>query len=87
METVANDPTIALVLSDIVMPGRMSGLELARELRRRHPEMPVLLATGYGQYAATSAEGVTVVAKPYRREALAAAIRTALDRGRGAAPG
>jgi signal transduction histidine kinase len=85
LRAVADDPAVALVLADIVMPGRMSGLDLARELRRRHPEMPVLLATGYSEYAATTAEGVTVVAKPYHREALAAAIRDALDPGRRAA--
>ena len=38
-------------MSDIVMSGGMSGLDLARALREHHPELPVLLATGYSQYA------------------------------------
>jgi two-component system NtrC family sensor kinase len=75
------DPTIALVLSDIVMPGRLNGLELARTLRQRRPELPVLLATGYSQYASAAArDGFVLVEKPYRRASLAASIRTAIDR-------
>jgi signal transduction histidine kinase/CheY-like chemotaxis protein/integral membrane sensor domain MASE1 len=77
------DPTIELVLSDIVMPGRMSGLELARILRKRRPELPVLLATGYSQYVSpTAEEGFVLVEKPYRRDVLGALIRKALERSR-----
>jgi signal transduction histidine kinase len=79
---IESDPTINLVLSDIVMPG-MNGLELARTLRLRHPELPVLLATGYSQYSASlHNEGFPLVAKPYRREVLVAAISGALGRVR-----
>jgi DNA-binding LytR/AlgR family response regulator len=63
------------------MPGRMNGLELARTLRRQRPELPVLLATGYSQYAAAAArDGFGFVEKPYRRGALAAAIDAAVAR-------
>jgi signal transduction histidine kinase/CheY-like chemotaxis protein len=76
------DPTIAAVLSDIVMPGGLNGLELARTLSRRHPGLPVLLGTGYSQYVGTAAgEGFRLVEKPYHRTSLAAAIHAALDRG------
>ncbi len=40
---------IALVLTDIIMPGSMSGLDLARAIRRRRPALPVLLTTGYSR--------------------------------------
>jgi signal transduction histidine kinase/ActR/RegA family two-component response regulator len=81
LEALDRDPTIALVLSDIVMPGRLNGLELARTLRARRPELPVLLATGYSQYvAAAASDGFGLVEKPYRRASLAASIRTAIDR-------
>ena len=38
-------------MSDILMPGGMSGLDLARTLRRQRPELPVLLVTGHSQSA------------------------------------
>ena len=83
LAALERDPTIALVLSDIVMPGRVSGLELARTLRKHRPELPVLLATGYSQYVSPAAsEGFALVEKPYRREVLAASIRMALERSR-----
>jgi CheY-like chemotaxis protein len=76
-----SDPTIELVISDIVMPGGMSGVELARTLHERHPGLPVLLATGYSQYAEQVVEdGFILVEKPYRRDALAASIRAAAER-------
>jgi signal transduction histidine kinase/CheY-like chemotaxis protein len=81
LEALDRDPTIVLVLSDIVMPGRLNGLELARTLRQRRPKLPVLLATGYSQYAAAAAsDGFGLVEKPYRRASLAASIRAAIDR-------
>ena len=39
--------TYDMLLLDVVMPGGMSGLELAKEVQRRWPELPILLATGY----------------------------------------
>jgi len=83
LAVLERDPTIELVISDIVMPGGMSGLDLARTLRERRPELPVLLATGYSQYALqVLSEGFTLVEKPYRRDALAASIGAAVERGK-----
>jgi signal transduction histidine kinase/ActR/RegA family two-component response regulator len=81
---VENDPKLALVLSDIVMPGGVSGLDLARTLRDRRPELPVILTTGYSSYASeVAAEGFALIEKPYRRDVLAASLRSALEnRGR-----
>ena len=83
LAVVERDPAIELVISDIVMPGGMSGLGLARTLRERRPELPVLLASGYTQYALQVVnEGFALVEKPYRRDALSAAIRMAVERAR-----
>jgi DNA-binding NtrC family response regulator len=78
-----HNPTIELVMSDIVMPGGMSGLELARTLREHRPELPVVMATGYSQYALQVVkEGFALVEKPYRSDVLAASLRAAVERGR-----
>jgi DNA-binding NtrC family response regulator len=83
LATLDRSLTIELVMSDIVMPGGMSGLELARTLREQRPELPVVLATGYSQYALQVVkEGFTLVEKPYRRDLLAASLRSAIERSR-----
>ena len=76
LAVLERDPEIELVISDIAMPGGMSGLQLARIVRERHPSVPILLATGYSQYAAQVVnEGFTLIEKPYHTNALAAVIR------------
>jgi DNA-binding NtrC family response regulator len=78
---IEQDPTMELVFSDVVMSGGMSGLELARTLRKQRPGLPVVLATGHTQWGSRVIdEDFTLIAKPYHREALAAAIRAALER-------
>jgi FixJ family two-component response regulator len=65
------------------MAGGISGFDLARTLRERRPELPVLLATGYSRYARQVVEeGFELVEKPYRREALTVSIKAALGRAR-----
>jgi two-component system NtrC family sensor kinase len=68
-----------LLFSDIVMPGDMNGLDLARKVRQHFPRLPILLATGYSRAAAdVHRDGFSIIAKPYRADALAAAIASAL---------
>ena len=72
---LANSRHIDIVLSDIMMPGGVSGLQLAREIRRRHPEMPILLTTGYVESATGIGDGeFNLLLKPYSLEALAEAL-------------
>jgi signal transduction histidine kinase/ActR/RegA family two-component response regulator len=55
-----------LLFTDIVMPGGMTGMELAQAARRLRPALPVLLATGYpGQCSDSERHGFEVLAKPY----------------------
>jgi PAS domain S-box-containing protein len=77
---LADEREIDLVLSDIMMPGTMNGMELAREVRRRRPGAPILLTTGYAGAAVQDAEvgDIEILCKPYAIEALDAALRVAL---------
>ena len=66
-----------LVFSDIVMPGGISGIELAKKVRERFPELPVLLTTGYSEEVGGH-HGFPVLQKPYELDALARAVGTLL---------
>ncbi|WP_162913049.1 hybrid sensor histidine kinase/response regulator [Rhodospirillaceae bacterium SYSU D60014] len=55
-----------LVISDIVMPGSMDGMTLARAIRERKPQLPVLLVTGYSHPAAKSGTEFTILRKPFQ---------------------
>jgi PAS domain S-box-containing protein len=74
---------IDLLFSDVLMPGGMNGVVLAREARRRRPRLKVLLTTGF---ADTTLERADVAGaefeslpKPYRRADLALRVRQTLD--------
>jgi CheY-like chemotaxis protein len=72
------------VLSDIVMEGGVSGLDLAEQIRERWPDLPLLLMTGYSEALTTgAARGLTVLSKPFREAALMSALRAVRH---GAAP-
>lgn len=77
---LADDPNIDLVFSDVLMPGPMSGVDLAREIRKSRPGAPILLTTGYAGVAlmAGEVENIRVLYKPYGLEALDEALREAL---------
>jgi PAS domain S-box-containing protein len=65
---------VDLVFSDIVMPGKMDGLGLARRLREIRPNLPVLLATGYSDVAATVRGDFSILRKPYEIHQLGQAL-------------
>jgi two-component system NtrC family sensor kinase len=57
------------------MPGSVAGLELARVVRSSHPNIPILLTTGYSQKAQEAIrEGFLIVRKPYDLQSLFKAI-------------
>ena len=72
---LANSRHIDFVMSDIMMPGGVSGLQLAREIRRRYPDLPILLTTGYVEAASGMHDGeFNLLLKPFSVEALAEAL-------------
>jgi CheY-like chemotaxis protein len=73
---LANGRLVDIVFSDIMMPGGMNGVELAREIRRRRNDIPVLLTSGFPGAAVHEAKraAIRILAKPYRIDELAAAL-------------
>ena len=71
-------PTIDILLSDVVMPGRLDGVGLAEEVQRLYPTIPVILATGYTTRL-TAASAFRVLAKPFSHQALAETLAEILD--------
>ena len=65
------------VFSDIVMPGSLSGIDLAGILRREQPQLPVVLASGYSERAPLASD-VIVLSKPYSIETLVRTLAEAL---------
>ncbi len=63
------------VFSDVVMPG-MSGVELGQEIRRRYPDLPVVLTSGYSHVLAEEGRhGFELLQKPYAAEELSKVLR------------
>jgi PAS domain S-box-containing protein len=79
LERLSADQRPTLVFTDVVMPGGISGIELAQKVRERFPELPVLLTTGYSEQVAGT-HGFPVLQKPYELETLAAALAKLLKR-------
>jgi PAS domain S-box-containing protein len=73
LERLSGEQRPTLIFSDIVMPGGISGIELARKVRDRFPELPVLLTTGYSEYVGAEHE-FPVLQKPYELDSLATAL-------------
>ncbi|MGI3899347.1 MAG: ATP-binding protein [Janthinobacterium lividum] len=67
-----------VVFSDVVMPG-MSGIDLAHEVRRRYPHLPVVLTSGYSHVLAQEGpHGFDLVHKPYSAEQVSQALNSAI---------
>ena len=70
-----------LIFSDIVMAGDMDGLGLARYVRERWPDLPILLTTGYSRTAQAIGDEFPILAKPYQLAELKGALALANQRG------
>ena len=67
----------SLVVSDVVMAG-MDGIDLAQAIRKKQPNLPIVLVTGYSKVPPSVGEEFVLVRKPYQLEDLSRAVGTAI---------
>jgi PAS domain S-box-containing protein len=84
LEKFSEHPEIKLVFSDVVMPGRINGIEMAESIEQVRPGTPIILVTGYTDKAMKNrileAANVVVLSKPYDTETLPGVIHKLLMR-------
>ena len=72
-----------MIFSDVMMPGGMSGFDLARAARQRRPALRILLTSGFSEDVARSGDYALddqkILRKPYSLAELAQTLREALD--------
>jgi PAS domain S-box-containing protein len=94
LDVIRSDARIDILFTDVVMPGGISGVDLARTARELRPGLPVLLTSGFmGEGAVLETAEFPLLDKPYETAQLAAKLRGILDkrpakkrRGGGGAP-
>ena len=83
LEVLDGERRIDILFTDLIMPGGMNGVMLARAARERQPKIKVLLTTGYAEASLerTDAGGTEfeLINKPYKRMELARRVRRVLD--------
>ena len=82
LERLKLQEEVRLVLSDIVMPGGMTGYDVARWVASKKPDVKVIMCSGYNEGDRTigaqqEVNGVTTLGKPYTRDQLAHALSNA----------
>jgi CheY-like chemotaxis protein len=80
LQMMAKNVGYELLLSDVIMPGSMDGIALARMATRLYPSIHVLLVTGYAQVSEKEDLEFPVLSKPYRHADLARKLRELLYR-------
>jgi PAS domain S-box-containing protein len=79
LEVLRGRPDIDLIISDEVMPN-MSGSQFAEAVRSAHPDMPVIITSGYADQEAMAQTRLPRLAKPFGQADLAAIVSEALER-------
>jgi PAS domain S-box-containing protein len=80
---ILQDSSVDVLLTDIVMPGGLDGVKLARIAQKRWPALKIVLTSGFPQARVEGngglPGGLNLLSKPYHKEELAATLRAALD--------
>ncbi len=83
LKVLESDVEINLLITDVGLPGGMSGKQMADRARARRPKLKVLFITGYAENAAISngplEPGMHVLSKPFPMDKLAARIRSIIE--------
>ena len=71
---------VDLLITDMVMPGKMTGLQLIERLRREKPDLRAIISSGYsGIQSVPASVGIDLLAKPFETSVLLRAVRHCLD--------
>jgi CheY-like chemotaxis protein len=80
MDALANCPSIDIVFSDLIMPGRISGIDLAHRVRELYPAIKIVLTSGYPltvlRQQHSDLGDFSFVTKPYRLAEVARVLRS-----------
>jgi CheY-like chemotaxis protein len=83
LEQFMQHPEIALVFSDVMLPGGLLGSQLVLKLRERHPRLRILMTSGFSESSIMNRGvldgSIELLQKPYRVEDLARRVRALLD--------
>lgn len=80
MNILSERQDVAIVFTDLIMPGSMTGRDLAERLRQERPGLPVILTSGFSDGMATlSEDGLLLLRKPVRQADLVDVFRKVLN--------
>jgi len=78
LEMIEQIPDIAILVSDIIMPGGINGRQLAEQVLASHPQMRIVLMSGYtDESEEAAASDLPILGKPFVRQDLARALHRA----------
>jgi signal transduction histidine kinase/ActR/RegA family two-component response regulator len=84
LEKFRENPEIDLVFSDVIMPGGMTGIEMAEQILQLRPELPILLTTGYTEKSLKDrileSSNIVCVPKPYDTNELPKYVNSMMHR-------
>jgi CheY-like chemotaxis protein len=84
LDILGKHGSVDLVITDYAMP-QMTGLELAKTIKKQWPDVPVIIATGFAEMAERVAESFPKLAKPFTEDELAEALDRVITSARDAA--
>ncbi|WP_126966550.1 response regulator [Xanthomonas arboricola] len=65
LELVHLHPSLKLIVTDVFMPGRINGYEMACELRKAGKQVPIILVSGWTELPGAVPDNATFMTKPY----------------------